>query len=411
MLPSVHACPTPWAREPRRGQSVVIELARRFAAIRATIRGHARRAPCAPGRDARAARRRARARPAPHARHRGGAPVLARRAGSSRSSATACACWRLAPRRGVELLGRSGQDVTARYPEVTRALLDRPVDAFLIDGEIVAFDGDGRPSFQRLQARMGLTVVADVERGMRDGARHGVFFDCLAADGRDLRERPLTARKACLARPAARRRRGALRGPRGRATARHFSRRHRDARLEGIVAKRGASRYAGGRSRDWIKIKCQLRQEFVIGGYTDPQGSRGHFGALHLGVYERPVERPRLVYVGKVGTGFDDKTLRAILARLAPLGAETPRRSTWERRGRPRPPLGGAARWSARCASPSGPTRAGSGIRPSSGSGRRQARPHECAEGSRARPTASGAGAATGDGTERWLRAAARGRS
>jgi bifunctional non-homologous end joining protein LigD len=221
----------------------------------------------------------------------------------------------------VELLGRSGQDVTARYPEVTRALLARPVDAFLIDGEIVAFDGGGRPSFQRLQARMGLTVVADVERGMRDVPVTGVFFDCLAADGRDLRERPLTERKACLADllPAA----GVARY--GDHVAEHgeaFFAAASRARLEGIVAKRGASRYAGGRSRDWIKIKCQLRQEFIIGGYTEPQGSRGHFGALHIGLYEGPVERPRLAYVCKVGTGFDDRALRAILARLAPLARD-----------------------------------------------------------------------------------------
>src|SRR5262245_50248058 len=107
----------------------------------------------------------------------------------------------LAARRGevVELLGRSGQDITARYPEIARALRDLPADAFVIDGEIVAFDGGGRPSFQRLQARMGLTVPADVARGARDVPVTGVFFDCLAADGFDLRDRPLTERKACLA--------------------------------------------------------------------------------------------------------------------------------------------------------------------------------------------------------------------
>jgi bifunctional non-homologous end joining protein LigD len=226
----------------------------------------------------------------------------------------------LASRRGdvVELHGRSGQDVTARYPEVTRALLALPVDSFLIDGEIVAFEPGGRPSFQRLQARMGLTVAADVARGVRDVPVTGIFFDCLAADGRDLRDRPLTERKACLADllPGA----GVARY--GDHVADHgeaFFEAASSARLEGIVAKRGGSRYVGGRSRDWIKIKCYLRQEFVIGGYTDPQGSRGHFGALHIGLYEGPADRPRLVYASKVGTGFDEKTLRSILARLAPL--------------------------------------------------------------------------------------------
>jgi len=95
-------------------------------------------------------------------------------------------------------------------------------------------------------------------------------------------------------------------------------------RLEGIVAKKARGTYPGGRTRDWIKIKCQKRQEFVIGGYTDPQGSRGHFGALHLGVYDGPADAPRLVYVSKVGTGFDHAGLAAIWARLRPLARATP---------------------------------------------------------------------------------------
>src|SRR5262249_57257815 len=89
--------------------------------------------------------------------------------------------------------------------------------------------------------------------------------------------------------------------------------------LEGIVAKNAASAYVAGRSREWIKIKCQKRQEFVVGGYTDPQGSRGHFGALHLGLYDGG----RLVYVSKVGTGFDEATLRHVAGVLAPLARTT----------------------------------------------------------------------------------------
>ena len=88
-----------------------------------------------------------------------------------------------------------------------------------------------------------------------------------------------------------------------------------EQRLEGIVAKRAEGRYTGGRTREWLKIKCHLRQEFVIGGWTDPQGARGWFGALHLGVYEGD----RLVYVGKVGTGFDEAMLRQVWDRLQPL--------------------------------------------------------------------------------------------
>ncbi|MGH7396280.1 MAG: DNA ligase D, partial [Candidatus Rokuibacteriota bacterium] len=97
-----------------------------------------------------------------------------------------------------------------------------------------------------------------------------------------------------------------------------------EQRLEGMVAKKARSPYSGARTRDWIKIKCQRRQEFVIGGYTDPQGSRGHFGALHLGVYDGPASAPRLVYVSKVGTGFDDALLKAIWEKLQPFARATP---------------------------------------------------------------------------------------
>src|SRR5437588_407144 len=89
--------------------------------------------------------------------------------------------------------------------------------------------------------------------------------------------------------------------------------------LEGVVAKKRDSPYAAKRSRDWLKIKCQLRQEFVIGGYTLPQGTRAHFGALHLGLYDKG----ELVYVSKVGTGFDDRALKTISEKLRPLARST----------------------------------------------------------------------------------------
>ena len=107
-----------------------------------------------------------------------------------------------------------------------------------------------------------------------------------------------------------------------------------EQRLEGIVAKRVTSRYTAGRSPDWIKLKCHLRQEFVVGGYTAPQGTRARFGALHVGVYDGDA----LTYVGRVGTGFDDATLEAIWRRLQPLrratspfgrGTPTGRGHTW----------------------------------------------------------------------------------
>ncbi|HSE03624.1 MAG TPA: DNA ligase D, partial [Methylomirabilota bacterium] len=231
----------------------------------------------------------------------------------------------LASRRGdrVELYGRSGQDTTSRYPEVVRALRALPVDRFVIDGEIVALDEAGRPSFQRLQARMALTDPREIERMAAQRPAIGMFFDCLMLDGRDLRKLPLVDRKECLRLlvPSL----GTVRY--GDHVAEHgeaFFELASEQRLEGIVAKRARSLYSGARTRDWIKIKCQRRQEFVIGGYTDPQGSRGHFGALHLGVYDGPASAPRLVYVSKVGTGFDQAGLKAIWEQLRPLARATP---------------------------------------------------------------------------------------
>jgi bifunctional non-homologous end joining protein LigD len=231
----------------------------------------------------------------------------------------------LASRDGdrVTLYGRSGQDTTSRYPEVVRALRALPIQRFVVDGEIVALDDAGRPSFQRLQPRMALTDPRDVVRAAAQWPAVGVFFDCLMLDDRDLRRLPLVARKECLrllVPPLGTARYGDHIVGEGRA----FFDAASEQRLEGIVAKRAKSLYPGARTRDWVKIKCQRRQEFVIGGYTDPQGSRGYFGALHLGLYEGSVPAPRLVYVSKVGTGFDEALLKAISERLRPLARETP---------------------------------------------------------------------------------------
>ena len=226
----------------------------------------------------------------------------------------------LASRRGeiVELLGRSGQVITGRYPEVVAALRALPVDRFLIDGEIVALDPAGRPNFQRLQSRMGLTNPHDIERAAALIPVAAIFFDCLMLDGYDLRRLPLASRKACLGMllPSL----GPVRyGDHVPIEGEAFFAAASDAQVEGIVAKRAASAYTGGRSRDWIKIKCQRRQEFVIGGYTDPQGSRPYFGALHIGLYDDG----QLVYVSKVGTGFDEEGLKRLWEALQPLARST----------------------------------------------------------------------------------------
>jgi bifunctional non-homologous end joining protein LigD len=142
-----------------------------------------------------------------------------------------------------------------------------------------------------------------------------VFFDALALDGHDLRRLPLLERKAALALavPA----RGVIHyGDHVLERGEAFYEAAAEQRVEGILAKRADSRYTGGRTREWLKIKCHLRQEFVIGGWTDPHGGRGWFGALHLGVYDAAGQ---LVYAGKVGTGFDEAMLRRVWDRLQPL--------------------------------------------------------------------------------------------
>ena len=222
----------------------------------------------------------------------------------------------LAERNGntVELYGRNGTVITNRYPEIKAALKSLPVERFVIDGEIVALDERGQPSFQKLQARMHLTNPRDIQPAMSVVPVEGIFFDCLALEGHDLRSLPLLERKEFLKRflPHLGRARYSdhIAG-----AGKDFFDAASERRLEGIVAKKANSRYVGGRSRDWIKIKCQRHQEFVIGGYTDPQGERSYFGALYLGLYQDK----KLIYVSKVGTGFDTKTLKSIWEKMQPL--------------------------------------------------------------------------------------------
>jgi bifunctional non-homologous end joining protein LigD len=228
----------------------------------------------------------------------------------------------IAERRGEELrlLGRSGEDITARYPEIAAALRGLVTDRFVLDGEIVAYDASGRPSFARLQKRMLLNRPRDVAAAMARVPVRAVFFDCLALEGHDLRRLPLLERKECL---------GRILPPAGIAQAGDHVAEHGEAfyeavsemGLEGMIAKRADSRYVGKRSTDWVKIKCQRRQEFVIGGYSDPRGGARRFGALHVGLYEGD----RLVHVTRVGSGFDGALQEGLWKALEPLRrAESP---------------------------------------------------------------------------------------
>ncbi len=223
----------------------------------------------------------------------------------------------IAERRGedVRLLGRSGEDITARYPEIAQALLGLQIEQIVLDGEIVAYDEAGRPSFGRLQKRMLLNRPRDIAAVMARVPVRAVFFDCLALEGHDLRGLRLARSQGV---PGARRCR-----PRASCRSSDHIEEHGEAffeaasemGLEGVIAKRADSPYVGKRSSDWVKIKCQRRQEFVIGGYTDPRGGGRHFGALHVGVYEGETLR----HVTRVGSGFDGALQDSIWKQLKEL--------------------------------------------------------------------------------------------
>ncbi|MET0442007.1 MAG: non-homologous end-joining DNA ligase [Casimicrobiaceae bacterium] len=214
----------------------------------------------------------------------------------------------------ARLYSRNGNDWTDRFTAVTRDLAKLPVSEAWIDGEVVVVDHRGRTSFQSLQN----ALASPTARGI------ALFvFDVLFLDGRDLRDLPLEDRKRVL-HDAVGDGLGTVRpSPDVRGNGREFIRQACALGLEGCVSKRADSRYLPGvRTRGWVKVKCVQRQEMVIGGYTDPRGTRTGFGALLLGYYADGALR----YAGKVGTGFDVK----LLATLAP---------QLERRERASPPF------------------------------------------------------------------------
>jgi bifunctional non-homologous end joining protein LigD len=212
--------------------------------------------------------------------------------------------------RQVSLLSRNLKDRTDEFGEVAAAVARLAAPTLVLDGEIVVFDARGVSRFQLLQRRMvGEAAAAPVF----------VVFDCLYARGRDLRGRPLAERRRVLEREVhpggavMLARRLAEDGLEAFAVARRRG-------LEGLIAKDGASVYAGGtRSPRWRKVKVRQEEEFVIGGFTAPEGSRAHFGALLVGAWAGD----RLRYAGKVGTGFTARILDDVSRRLRALVRST----------------------------------------------------------------------------------------
>jgi bifunctional non-homologous end joining protein LigD len=219
----------------------------------------------------------------------------------------------------ARILTRNDNDATATFPEVAKAVAALPYDGLVLDGEIVVHDDQGRPSFQRLQNRAGLSRTPEIRRAVVATPATFYVFDLLAFEDFDLRGLPLLERKEILQQviPAA----GPLKysehiPEKGEALYQHVL----AIGLEGIIAKKADSPYRAGRSPNWIKVRADRTDDFVVVGYTAPEGSRGGFGALHLADYVDG----KLTYAGRAGSGFNSAQLKAVHAQLENLRRPTP---------------------------------------------------------------------------------------
>jgi DNA ligase D-like protein (predicted ligase) len=241
------------------------------------------------------------ARPEPASGHRGGDEWVYER----KLDGLRCVAVRAGDT--VELWSRNRRSYTARFPAVVSALSAVPADRFVADGELAVIDGE-QTSFSLLQQGGG-------------GPARLCLFDLMHLLGTDTRPLPLVDRKQLLAQamdgagpelPLV----GHVNGDAPELLAAACA-----SGWEGLVAKRAASAYRGGRSPDWVKLKCSAAQELVVGGWTEPSGARAGFGALLVGHFD---DGGRLHYAGRVGTGFNDATLADVFRRLRPLERPTP---------------------------------------------------------------------------------------
>jgi bifunctional non-homologous end joining protein LigD len=217
------------------------------------------------------------------------------------------------------LLTRNGNDYTTVFPEVAKAVKALPFDSCIVDGEVVVMDAQGKPSFSRLQQRGRLTSPLDVGRAAVELPATYYAFDLLALEGFDLRPLPLIKRKPLLAQALPKL--GAVRildhiEREGDA----FLEQVEKLGLEGMIAKRADVPYRGGRTDAWLKVKAERTGDFVIVGFTEPQGSRSHFGALQLA----DMVGGTLVYAGRVGTGFGEAQMAELRAMLDPIVRRDP---------------------------------------------------------------------------------------
>jgi len=220
---------------------------------------------------------------------------------------------------GPRLLSRNGNDLSACFPEVVRALRALPLDGLLLDGEIVALDQNGRPNFQRLQQRGQLRRPLDIRHAAVEIPVTFFAFDLLAFEDFDLRPLPLSTRKALLRKvvPPA----GVIR------LLDHFEEEGevlyeqvQKLGLEGIVAKQADAPYRSGRSATWLKIRTRRSEDFVVVGFSAPKGGRRGFGALYLGRYVDG----ELTYTGRAGSGFSETQLTQVRVKLEEIRRRDP---------------------------------------------------------------------------------------
>jgi len=212
----------------------------------------------------------------------------------------------------ARLVSRNQNELTSRYPELKSLPVSVKAKTAILDGEVVALDDQGRPSFSLMQQRTGFRPGG--RRGPVNAAVPVLYyaFDLLYLDGYDLRRLPLEERKNKLL--------GVLIPGENVRFSDHYQRQGKalfkiaeEKGLEGILAKKRDSVYQERRSSDWLKIKIRHRVECVIGGYTQPEGSRAHFGSIVLGLYDK---QGRLIHVGQAGSGFNQRSLGEIWKML-----------------------------------------------------------------------------------------------
>ncbi|MES2526959.1 MAG: DNA ligase D [Bdellovibrionota bacterium] len=201
---------------------------------------------------------------------------------------------------------RNGLNWSNSFPHLLHSLEKLSVTNAIFDGEIVALDEEGRSHFQGLQNSL---------KSKKDNGLVYYIFDIMYLDGKDLRALPLIERKSILKEVLKGSSKNIIYSDHFETDPKEFLQVSCEHQLEGIICKDASSPYHSGRNDLWVKVKCTSRQEFVIGGWTDPQGGRTGIGALLLGVYEKDSLR----YAGRVGTGFDQKTLQYLKKILKPI--------------------------------------------------------------------------------------------